>query len=202
MSRIPRMIAGLAGLGLLLSACVPLGTETSDPPKPPTTGEASLTPAGSTPSQTADLPLQSSPDDGLEQRIAALDKLSVAYQVQQGRHPVDYAVPGSERVLLAERFSRSTRFELSGEQPGNMIIVEITCSKNTRASVEALDDEGRSLGSGLSSECSPDGPNGYGFGAAEHRPIRVIEVTIDRPAELELSVTVVAAMEPGQATEG
>jgi hypothetical protein len=199
MNRIPRILAGLAGLGLMLTACVPLDVDSADPTTSSSSGEPVLPPQVAASSHAPELPLQVSHADGLEQRIAALHKSSVAYQLQEGKHPVDYAVPGSERVLLAERFSRGMRFELPKRQSGDTIIVEMTCSEEINARFEAYDLEGRSVGSGQSS-CSPDGPSGFGFGFLENRLVRQIEVSYVQESDVELSVTTFTSSDQEQAS--
>lgn len=142
-----------------------------------------------------DLPLQTSTADGLEQRTRALHEYSIANQLQQGKHPIDYAVPGSERLVLAERFSQSTRFELSEKHSGDSIVVEMTCATSVNLSFEAYDAEGRTLGGGQSSDCFPGGPFGFGFGTPNNRHVRQIRVVINPETDMELSAVVFTSAE-------
>lgn len=194
MNRILWMVAGLAGLGLLLTACVPLDENSADPITPSSSAEPVLPPHITASSQAPELPSQLSPTAGLEQRITALHKSSVAYQVQQGKHPLDYAVPGSERVLLAERLAHGMRFELPEKQSGDSIIIEMTCSERTDVRFEAYDVTGRSVGGGNSS-CSPEGPSGFSFGISENHPARQIEVSYVKESFMELSATTFTSAE-------
>lgn len=194
MHRIPRMVAGLAGLGVLLTACVPLDDGSADAIMPSSSAEPVLPPHITASSQAPELPSQLSPTDGLEQRISALHKSSVAYQVQQGKHPLDHAVPGSERVLLAERLAQGMRFELPEKQSGDSIIVEMTCSESIDARFEVYDVTGRSVGGGKSS-CSPEGPSGFGFGISEDHRARQIDVSYVQESLMELSVTTFTSTE-------
>lgn len=194
MIRIPKPLLGLASL-MLLTACLPLDAVPSDPQSPSGAGETVFPSEGTAPEPPKDLPLQVSPADGLDQRISALHELSIAYQLQGGEHPVDYAVPGSERVVLAESFSGSKRFELPGKQSGNSIILELTCSKSVHVRLEVQDAEGRVIGGGQSSACSADGPMGFGFGTSENRHVRLIQVAIDRETGIELSAVTFTSSE-------
>ena len=190
MNRIPGILVGLAGLGLVLTACVPLDVPPADPTASSSPAEPALPPSAAASSKVPDFALQTSTADGLEQRIGALHEYSIANQLQQGKHPIDNAVQGSERVVLAERFSQSTSFELSEGHSGDSIVVEMTCAKSVNMRFEAYDAEGRTLGGGQLSGCSPDGPSGFGFGTSKNQQVRQIRVAINPETDMELSAVV------------
>lgn len=195
MKRFPGTLTTVVGLGLLLTACIPLegNTEGTTSPSPPATESNDEQPPVETPE--SDLPLQPYSADGLKDRVSKLPTSMVAYQVQQGRHPLDDAVPGSERVLLAEDFSVSSRFALPGDSSSDSLYVEVACSNATKYSLKIYDHIGVMAGSGTAAECSSTQTGILGFSPGGNLQLGQIQVTIDRQAEGHLSLTVYTRQE-------
>lgn len=147
MNRFPRMVTALVGLGLMLTACVPLDGNRAGPSSPSHT-----IPGGKAPSSIAASPRQQYPTDGLQERIASLSRDSVAYQLQQGNHPLDDAVQESEEVILAERFPTSSNFALPQDATGNRLHVELECSRKTNYEITVFFSDGAMLGNAMASE--------------------------------------------------
>lgn len=182
MTRVPALIGALAGLGLLLTACVPLATgpPSAEPEAPGSSGPTDVV--------VSELELHPYSTDGLEERIAGLHESSAAYSIRRGGHPLEDGRPGSEHVVLAERFSSSRDFALSPQPTGNRILVEIACSASVPFSFELLDRAGDKIGTGSASECPAGGPNGFGFGRKPDQHPERINVTLGGAAELQLGI--------------
>ena len=170
MKRFSGLIAALAGLGLLLTACVPIDGNTSVPTPAESTSSTGDTYVPPAEAPHEDLPLQEYSTIDLDQRISKLPHSMAAPRIQQGSHPIDHGVPGSEQVLLAEHVTGSSRFALPRENSGDMVLIEVACSNSIGFQVTLFDIDGAPLGGGSSSECSPGGPNGFGIGIRGNPP--------------------------------
>lgn len=195
MKRFSGLIAALAGLGLLLAACVPIDGNTSVPTPDESTSSTGDTYVPPVEAPREDLPLQEYSTIDLDQRIAKLPHSMAAPQIQQGLHPIDYGVPGSEQVLLAEQLTASSRFALPRENPGDMVLIEVACSKSIGFEVMLFDINGAPLGGGSSSECSPGGPSGFGIGIRGTPQLGQVQLAFDRESGMELSVVTLTRAE-------
>lgn len=187
-------LTAVVGLGLLLTACVPVGGSIEGPSSAasPSVSEGNEEqPLVQTP-QT-DLPLQPYSADDLDTRVSKLPSSTVAYQVQEGFHPLDDAVAGSEQVLLAEDFSTSSRFALPGNSANDSLYIEIACSKATKYSLEVYDHMGIIAGSGTAAKCSSNQTGTLGFSPGGNLQLEQIQVAFDQETEGQLSLTVYTA---------
>lgn len=195
MKRFPRTLTTVVGLGLLLTACVPLdgSTEGTTSSSPTVTESNDEQPPIEKPE--TDLPLQPYSTDGLKTRVSKLPTSMVAYQVQQGNHPLEDAVPGSERVLLAEDFSTSTRFALPGDSSSDSLYIEVACSKATKYTVKIYDQIGAIAGSGTAAECSSNQTGTLGFSPGGKLQLEQLQLAIDQETDGHLSLTVYTRQE-------
>lgn len=154
--------AGILGLVLAVTGCVQLDTEPA--------------PSSAAPGSAVDLPvISSSPapvvpelepysEAGLDQRVKAMSEKSVASQLRAGGHPIDDAVPGTEKILVADTFSGEYYAALPTIADGNHMMIMLNCQKSTRFTVEVYGDpDGTQVASG-NSECNHQGSSGIGFG--------------------------------------
>lgn len=190
MKRFPSVPVGLATLGLMLTACVPIDAIPAEPSNTPAAEAEPALPhfASPPPVAASTVPLRPYVADGLAGRINNLRKSSDAYRVQQGQHPIDDAVPGTEEVLLAEDFSSNHRFDLPEKQTGDRINLNVTCSRSANITIDVFGANGESLGSGSASECGPDHHIGIGLGSFEDQRVRQVQVASSHETDLELSV--------------
>lgn len=202
MNRLSTSFAVVVGLSLALTACVPLdeATTVSSP-------FASVVPSGDVqfpfdpaprideqppeqlPEQPrTDLPLREYSAAGLEDRISKLPPSMTAHQIHRGSAPFLDGVPGSEKVLLAEHLTSSSRLALPGKAQGNSFLVEVTCSRSTNLEVTLFDDEGTPLAGGMSTQCSPAAPDGFGLGMQESPVLGQLQLIYDQESSLQLSL--------------
>lgn len=191
MKRFPILMAGLAGLCLALSACVPIdgnddGEGTSKSAEP-SGGELTT----STEASPTDLELHPYSADGLDDRISTMPTAMAAYQVQQGKNPFDDGQPGSARVLLAEQFTSSTRFELPPEKSSDRITIELTCSNPVTYAFSLFDVTGVEIAGGAGT-CDPDSPSAMSTGLRDiHREapsLGQLKVTFTGESEMALAL--------------
>ncbi|MDO5744861.1 MAG: hypothetical protein Q4P23_10360 [Micrococcaceae bacterium] len=190
MKRFPGTLTTVVGFGLLVTACVPIDGNIEETAAPsPTAAENT---GGQAPVETpgTDLPWQPYSTDGLKDRTSKLPPAMVAYQVQQGSHPLDDAVPGSERVLLAEDFSSSGRFALPGDSSSDSLYIEVACSNATKYSLEIYDSIGAMAGSGTAAECSSTQTGILGFSPGGNLQLEQLRLTIDHHTEGHLGLTI------------
>lgn len=188
MKRFSGLIAAVAGLGLLLAACVPIDGNTSVPTPAESTSSTGDTYVPPVAAPREDLPLQEYSTLDLDRRISKLPPSMAAPQIQQGSHPIDYGVPGSEQVILAEHVTGSSRFALPRENSGDMVLIEVACSNSIGFEVTLFDIDGGPLGSGSSSDCSPGGPNGFGIGIRGNPRLGQVQLAFDRESGMDLSL--------------
>lgn len=192
--------AGLLGLVIAVTGCVQLDTELAVPSATPDSviqGPAIEVPVeGSTPAPVIpEIPPYSAA--GLNQRIKSLSKDSKARQLQAGKHPFDDAVPGSEKVLIAEVFSGESYVALPKIDGGRIMVVSFRCQEVTRFAIEVYGlPDGTQIGGG-NSECEPLGASGIGFGWSPHRISGYMHILPAKDEKIEITViSYEAAEEP------
>jgi hypothetical protein len=164
--------ATLLGLAIAVTGCVQLDTELAVP---------SATPDSVIQGPVIEVPVEESipapviPEippysaAGLNQRIKSLAKDSEARELQAGKHPIDNAVPGSEKVLIAEIISGESYVALPKIDGGRTLRVSLRCQEETRFDVGVYGlPDGTHIGGG-NGECGPLGGTGFGFGWSPHR---------------------------------
>ncbi|MBP2373829.1 hypothetical protein [Paeniglutamicibacter psychrophenolicus] len=188
MKRFSMVVATLAGLGLLMTACMPID-EINDAPEPSSSSGGSHD-AHPLPIQVPEtpVPLQPYSADGLDQRISQLPPSMAAHQIQQGLHPLDDGEPGSEHVVLAERFSSSMDFELPRNLTSDHISVELTCSRSVSHSFSIIDGNGRETGGSSMGSCGSEGPSGMRTGLRDTQEAGQIQVRFEGESDMVLSV--------------
>ena len=188
MNRFSMVVATMAGLGLLLTACVPIDGN-YDAPEPSAAIDGSHD-AHPLPVQVIEtpIPLQPYSADGLDRRISALPPSMAAHQIQQGLHPLDDGEPGSEHVVLAERFSSSRTFELPRNLTGDRISIEVTCSRSVPHALSIIDGKGLETGGSRMDSCDSGGPSGMSAGLQESREAGQIQVRFEGESDMVLSV--------------
>lgn len=195
MRRFPRTLSTVVGLGLLLTACVPLEGSSEGTASPSSTVTESNDEQTPIETPETDLPLQPYSTDGLNTRVSKLPTSMVSYQVQQGNHPLDDAVPGSERVLLAEGFTTSSRFALPGDSSSDSLYIEIACSTETKYSLKIYDKIGVMAGSGTAAQCSSDQTGILGFSPGGELQLEQLQIIVDHETDGQLSLTVYTSQE-------
>ncbi|MGL3806905.1 hypothetical protein ACSYDW_12495 [Paeniglutamicibacter sp. R2-26] len=123
MKRILGSITGCLALTLAVAGCVPLE---SQPPA------ATQEPLAQSPTPTA-VPTKDPPEvepysaKGLQQRIAKLSKGAVSREIQDGRHPIAEAIPGTERTVLANMAAGEHNMELPEHLGGDNVLFSLGC---------------------------------------------------------------------------
>ena len=188
MNRFSMIVATLAGLVLLLTACIPIDGNSHVPE--PSSSIGGSHDAHPLPVQVPEtpVPLQPYSADGLKKRISQLPPSMAAHQIQQGLHPLDDGEPGSEHVVLAERFSSSMTFELPRNLTSNRISVELTCSRSVPHAFSVIDGNGLETGSSSMDSCGSAGPSGMRTGLQETRKTGQIQVRFAGESDMVLSV--------------
>ncbi|OIH86575.1 hypothetical protein BLJ79_00985 [Arthrobacter sp. UCD-GKA] len=183
------VVATLAGLGLLLTACMPIdGSNDAPEPSSSSGGNHDAHPLPIQVTETP-VPLQPYSADGLRKRISQLPPSMAAHQIQQGLHPLDDGEPGSEHVVLAERFSSSMDFELPRNLTSDRISVELTCSRSVPHAFSVIDGNGRETGGSSSvGSCGSEGPSGMRAGLRETQEAGQIQVRFEGESDMVLSV--------------
>lgn len=189
MNRFSMVVATLAGLGLLLTACMPIdGSNDAPEPSSSSGGNHDAHPLPIQVTETP-VPLQPYSADGLRKRISQLPPSMAAHQIQQGVHPLDDGEPGSEHVVLAERFSSSMDFELPRNLTSDRISVELTCSRSVPHAFSVIDGNGRETGGSSSvGSCGSEGPSGMRAGLRETQEAGQIQVRFEGESDMVLSV--------------
>lgn len=185
MKRFSKLLAALAGLGLVLTACVPLDGYAD---APESSSSASRTDSRPIPVPESTVPVQPYSAAGLKKRISQLPASMAAYQIQQGGHPIEDAESGSEQVILAERFTTSMNFELPSNLTSDHISVELTCSKSVLHSFSILDGTGRETGSSTMGSCSSVGPSGMRTSMQQSHESGQLQVHFEGESDMVLSV--------------
>ena len=174
------LVAALAG-------CVPLDqmasdrSATDDP-------SVSLAPAFEPIPSTPVPELKPYSSKGIEERVSGLSKNSPAREILAGTFTYDLAVPGSVRLLYAEKSvgGQQAVIPTGGEETG--IGYYVRCAEETRFNVNLSDgDTGRDFGSSLSS-CEASGSSG-GAGGLPHGT-ESIYLDFDPAAEVSAEVVV------------
>jgi len=123
MKRIPGTAIACLTLSLAISGCVPLETQ----PPPASQGPATQPPAAAaTPTDSAPV-VEPYSAKGLQERISKLTKGAVSREIQDGRHPLDQAVPGTERTVLANVASGALTAALPEKLGGDSLLVALQC---------------------------------------------------------------------------
>ncbi|GAA1497021.1 hypothetical protein [Paeniglutamicibacter kerguelensis] len=116
-------------LSLAVSGCVQL--ETQQPPVSQGPATQPPTPAA-TPTESAPA-VEPDSAKGLQERIAKLSKGAASREIQDGRHPFDNAVPGTERTVLANVASGEHIVALPEKVGGDTLLVAIQCLPGSSA---------------------------------------------------------------------
>lgn len=181
MKRILVTLVGSLGLALAVSGCVPLDTPAPTPSAVPEHPAVSTSP-------TADIPdLEPYSTAGLEKQIEAMSKGSTARMLSAGKRPLDNAVPGSERILIADTVSGEHYAAFPETVESDTLSVSVLCSEPADVTFEVYDRFGRQVGSGQG-ECSAEGSFGASFGINERSKPSYIRVAAAVPVPVELSV--------------
>ncbi|MFJ6417685.1 hypothetical protein [Paeniglutamicibacter sp. NPDC091659] len=177
-------LAGSLGLVLAMSGCVPL-----DAPAPTPSVAPGLPAASTSTSVTAAIPdLDPYSTAGLEDRIDAMSKLSSARMLRAGKHPIGNAVPGTEKILIADTVSGEHYAAFPETIEGDSLSVSVLCQTRSRFSFEVYDKElGRQVGSGLG-ECWPQGIFQAILGNTGRSKPSYIRIAADDEVPLEFSV--------------
>lgn len=179
-------MAGALGLILALTGCVQLETDPAPPSAAP--GSAVDLPVITSSPAAAVPELDPYSTAGMEQRIKAMSKNSEARRLRAGEHPFDGAVPGSEKILIADTFTGEHHAALPEVTEGNHIMIMVLCQARTSFKVEVYGDpNGTQVASG-NSECTPWGGAGIGFGWSPHLTPTYMRIVPDGHEKLEVTV--------------
>ncbi|MDQ0095565.1 hypothetical protein [Paeniglutamicibacter psychrophenolicus] len=174
------LVAALAGC-VPLDHVAPVSPPAADPPVP----EAPVfEPMPSTP--VPDLKPYSS--KGIEERVSGLSKNSPARKILAGTFTHDSAVPGSVRLLYAEKSvgGQQAVIPTGGQETG--IGYYVRCAEETRFSLDLSDgNTGRDFSSSGSS-CEASGSSGGGSGLPDG--VESIYLDFDPAAEVPTEVVV------------
>ena len=198
MKRIFGSIAVSLALSLAVAGCVPLETE-----RPP----ASQDPAAQATEAQKPAPVVAPPEiaptvepysaKGLKKRIANLSEGAVSREIRDGQHPIDLAVPGTERTVLAGEASGAFVAALPEKLEGDSILIAIQCLTGSggegpiRASFSGPDLSDES-GSGMMPNCD----SGSGFwsssGINTESPPALLNISVPAGTRYEYSVVTFA----------
>lgn len=200
MKRILGTTVACLTLSLAVSGCVQLDTQQA----PVSQGPATQPPTPS-PTLTEDVPaVEPYSSKGLPERIAKLSKGAVSREIQEGRHPFDNAVPGTERTVLADVASGEHIAALPEKVGGDTLLVAIQCLSGPsaggpiRASFSGPDLADES-GSGSMPTC-PAGSY-FAFSSGFNPDAQPMRLNIGAPAGTKYEYSVVAftaAPEPSE----
>lgn len=70
------------------------------------------------------------------------DTRSPAEQVSAGKHPLQDAKPGTERVLVSKKFTGSSHFAIDRPGPNTYLWILISCSRSTPTDIQTFDELG------------------------------------------------------------
>ncbi|MFF5791769.1 hypothetical protein ACFY5D_06960 [Paeniglutamicibacter sp. NPDC012692] len=116
-----------------------------------------------------------------------MSKGSAARLLSAGKRPLDNAVPGSEKILIADTVSGEHYAAFPETIEGDTLSISVLCPKPTNVTFEVYDKVGRQVGSGHG-DCSAEGFFGVTFGAKEWPKPSYIRVAATVPVPVELSV--------------
>ncbi|GAA4373272.1 hypothetical protein [Paeniglutamicibacter cryotolerans] len=175
-----RILAGLGAAALLtamLSGCTQLvtdsGASTPEPASEPVDALPAVKPTP-VPAPFTTYPARPTSKAKME---------SIAAELKAGRHPVDRAVPGSERVVLSKRFVGPHQFDLPALNPGEAITWSVSCLGAGQVSLEISDAGPFTSGSIIS--CSPNRAGGSSPASSGAGTVR-IHVEPDAEVTFEL----------------
>lgn len=161
------VLAGILGLMLALTGCVALESETGPPgttPGAPLAGQSIEVPGQQSIPAPVIPEIKPYSAEGLKERIGALPKDSVARQVLAGKHPFEDAIPGSERVLIAEVFAGESYVALPEIEARQSVNISLHCQEPTPVSLGVYEEPTGAQIAGGNGECGPAGGSGIGFG--------------------------------------
>lgn len=176
-------LAGSLGLVLAVSGCVPL-----DPPAPTPSATPELPAASASASPTVNiLDLDPYTTAGLDERIDAMSKKSAARMLSAGKRPLGNAVPGSERILIADTVSGEHYAAFPETVEGDTLSVSVLCPEPANVTFEVHDKVGRQVGGGQG-RCSGEGSFGASFGINGRSKPSYMRIAAAVPVPVELSV--------------
>ena len=158
-----------------LSGCISLVDDvelaTTEPSSRPVPGPpvAMLPPAVTTPTAGPERP---NDPHGIDQRLAS------------GKHPIEQAVPGSERVLLSVERSRGFSFALPARAKGVHLWIAVRCRQPVPLSLRTFDVSGRNTVMYSMRECPATDVVGGPLEATETRG--VLSIPAGSPMHLTL----------------
>lgn len=130
MFRMRGTCASALALALALTGCTNL---VGNDPQLPAAASKTATPPGGSPDVLLFYPR---PGPGKS------DTRSPAELIIAGKHPLQDAKPGTEKVLVSRKFTGSGHFEFDRLGPDTYLWILISCSRSTPTDIQTFDEEG------------------------------------------------------------